>query len=304
MAESAFALLLWLFSLAAAPLLPGLINRVKALFGGRQGQPLLQPWRDIRRLLGKDFVYSRTTTALIWLGPLVQLATLVTALLLLPLFPGVPALISFPGDYLMIFYLLALGRLFLILAAMDTGSAFEGMGANREALFAALAEPGLLIILATLVHRSGLLSLSEIFVQSSAPLALPGPEVMLLMAALYLILLAENARIPVDDPNTHLELTMIHEVMVLDHAGPDLAALHYAAALKLWLFTILLAQIILSVLPDMGLFMPLLWLAAIAAITIITGIVESTLARLQMQRVPQLLIAASALAMLAFIVSR
>ncbi len=298
------SLILYLFSLMAAPLVPGIINRVKARFGGRRGQPLLQPYYDLARLIRKGFVYSRTTTALIYWGPLLQLAALGTALTLLPLFPGVPPLLSMPGDYILLFYLLALGRLFTILAAMDTGSAFEGMGANREALFSALAEPALFIILATLVHRSGFLSLSQIFVESSAPLALPGAEVMILMAALYLILLSENARIPVDDPNTHLELTMIHEVMVLDHAGPDLAVIQYGVSLKLWLFMILLCQIVLSVLPNLGVLMPLLWLAALLIITISIGIVESTMARLQMRRVPQLLVAASALALVAYIVSR
>ena len=170
------------------------------------------------------------------------------ALLFVPL-GGVPSLISFPGDFLLVAYLLGVGRFFTVTAALDTGSSFEGMGASREAFYSALAEPALLLGLAAIVAQSHALSLSTMMaaVTPGVLASSAGSAFLLVAAAMLIVLLAENARIPVDDPNTHLELTMIHEVMVLDHSGPDLAMIHYAAALKLWVFGALLVGILVPV---------------------------------------------------------
>ena len=155
-------------------------------------------------------------------------------------YAGHGALVSFPADFVLLAYLLALGRFFTVSAALDTGSSFEGMGASREVLFAALAEPTLLLGFLALARQTGQLSLASIL-GTASPLA---PEVLLVAAALVVVLLCETGRVPFDDPTTHLELTMIHEVMVLDHGGPDLALMQYAASLRLWLWSALVVGLL------------------------------------------------------------
>jgi formate hydrogenlyase subunit 4 len=290
-----------LSALALCPLLLGIINRIKAKFAGRQGPPLVQLYFDLWKLLHKGAVYSRTATWLVVAGPVVGLAAVLAALAMVPL-GGVPALVSFPGDLLAVAYLLGLMRLFTVLAALDTGSAFEGMGASREVYFSALAEPALLLGLAALAVLSKSLSLSELYaaVGVQATLGTSGPALMLVAAALVVVFLTENARIPVDDPNTHLELTMIHEVMVLDHGGPDLAFIEYASALKMWI----LGALVVGLVPVrtgwwiVDLAAGLVGLAVLAAAT---GVVESTMARLRLVRVPQFLVAASIFSLLALV---
>jgi formate hydrogenlyase subunit 4 len=214
-----------------------------------------------------------------------------------------PALIAFPADFLLFAGLLGVARFFMVVAALDTGSSFEGMGASREVFFSALAEPALLVALATLARQTDTLSLSTLFgPMSSTHWLQAGPVLMLVVIALMILLLAENARIPVDDPNTHLELTMIHEVMVLDHGGPDLAFFLYGAALKLWLFA---ALIVGMVLPAMGNVWMNLLLAAVGmlVVAVVVGVIESVMARLRLVIVPQLLVGAGALVAVAFLLS-
>lgn len=290
-----------LLALALAPLLLGVINRLKALFAGRHGAPLLQAYFDLAKLLRKGAVYSRTTTWVFRAGPLVGLAAVLTALLLLPL-GRVPAVLAFPGDLVLFAGLLGLARFVTVVAALDTGSSFEGMGGSREVWFAALAEPVLFVALATLARQTGVFSLGEIFARLDAGHWLQlGGAMVLVAAALFIVLLAENARIPVDDPNTHLELTMIHEVMVLDHSGPDFAFILYGAALKLWLFAALLVGVLIP--GDGG--HPALNLAAalggVFLVAVVVGVVESVMARLRLVIVPQLLVGAGALAAAAFL---
>ncbi len=291
-----------LLALVLSPLLPGLINRTKAFFAGRRGPPLLQTYFDLWKLLQKDAVYSRTTTWAFRAGPMVGLAGVLAAAMLMPL-GGVPALIAFPADFLLFAGLLALTRFATVVAALDTGSSFEGMGASREVFFSALAEPALLVALATLARQAGSLSLSTMLGPASgAPAWHVAPALALVVIALVIVLLAENARLPVDDPNTHLELTMIHEAMVLDHGGPDLAFIVYGAALKLWLY---IALVVGVVLPATG---PAWWslLPAAGAMlggAVIVGVIESIMARLRMVIVPQLLVGAGALAAAAFLLA-
>jgi formate hydrogenlyase subunit 4 len=302
-----------LLSLLLAPLLFGIINRVKALMGGRRGRPVLQLYFDINKLLRKNSVYPQTTGFFFRAGPVVGLAASLPALMLLP-FGSIPALLSFPGDFIVLPGLLALSRFTLILAALDTGSAFEGMGAAREGLFSSMAEPILLFCLVVLAYTSQQHSLSLIL--GDLPIALwmtQWPMHLLLSIALFLLLLTENCRIPVDDPNTHLELTMIHEVMILDHSGPDLALLEYAAALKLWIFCLLIEQIAL---PQMqGSFLSAsanltqsivsfalgtgAVVAVLLGIALLVGCVESLMARLRLERVTQFLTLAGSFACLA-----
>ncbi|MBN1270281.1 MAG: NADH-quinone oxidoreductase subunit H [Kiritimatiellae bacterium] len=301
----ALSILYMLAGLIAAPLLPGVINRIKARFAGRTGQPLLQLYYDLWKLLRKGSVYSRTTSWVFRAGPVVGLAAVLVVMALMP-FGGAPAPVAFPGDLILFAYLLGLLRFFTVLAALDTGSAFEGMGASREVTFSALAEPALLLGLAVVARRTVSLSLSGMFSgEGAAAWAEAGPAILLVAGALLIIVLAENARIPVDDPNTHLELTMIHEVMVLDHSGPDFAFIQYAAALKLWVLGALLVQVLIPVRSGSALVDGGMALAAMLGLAALVGVIESLMARLRLVRVPQLLVAAVALAGLAmFLVTR
>ncbi|MBP7635507.1 NADH-quinone oxidoreductase subunit H [Candidatus Ozemobacteraceae bacterium] len=283
-----------LLALIFAPLLQGVINKTKALFAGRRGPPLLQPYWDIAKLLRKGAVYSETTTRLFRLAPAAGVAIGAICLVFLPL-GNLRAAFSFEGDLVFVIYLLALHRFLTVIAAMDTGSAFEGMGASREMTFSALAEPALLFGLVAVARQTGRLSLEGLIMPIDPNVWIAhGATFMLVLAGLFLVYLAENSRIPVDDPNTHLELTMIHEVMVLDHGGVDFAFIEYAAALKLWILGALITGIAVPVrtgVPavDIG-----AMLAGMAALAVLVGVVESTLVRLRLVQVPHLLIGACA----------
>ena len=279
--------------LALPPLLLGIVNRTKAVFAGRVGPPLVQPYLVLAKLLRKGAVYSRTTTWVFRAGPVIGLAAVAAAGLLLAM-GGAPAALSFGGDFVLFAYLLGLARFFTALAALDTGSPFEGMGAAREVTFASLAEPALFLCLLVLARATGTISLSGML-GAALPAAWgsAGPALLLAAIALFVIALAENARIPVDDPNTHLELTMIHEVMVLDHGGPDLAFILYGASLKLFLFGAILSRLVFrggGALAAEGLFF-----LGVIVFAVGVGVVESVMARLRMVRVPQLLVGASVL---------
>ncbi|HNW60386.1 MAG TPA: NADH-quinone oxidoreductase subunit H [bacterium] len=296
------ALIFVLVSLLAAPLLTGWIVRVKALCAGRRGAPLLQPYHDLFRLLHKGAVYSRSTSSLFWLAPMATLAATVAALCLLPL-PGYTALIAFRGDLVLFAYLFALGRFFTILAALDTASAFEGMGASREAWYAIFAELILFLALANLARFTNSLSLSQIFQSRAVSINYAdSPALALLVVSLFVALLTENCRIPVDDPTTHLELTMIHEVMVLDHNGPDFAYILYGAALKLWIWAMFITLVIISAFPSPNGLRPLIAAGVLFVIATAIGIVESVMARLRLERVPQMLMGAGALGLLSYII--
>jgi formate hydrogenlyase subunit 4 len=290
-----------LLALIFAPLLVAIINRTKAIVAGRIGQPLLQPYYDVWKLLRKGAVYSRTTTWVFRAGPVVGLSAMLVVLTFLP-FGGTPALLAFPGDLILFAYLLGLVRFFTVIAALDTGSSFEGMGASREVTFSALAEPTLFLGLAAVARHTGTFSLSSMFLGVTPESWMQiGPALVLLAVAFLVVFLTENARIPVDDPTTHLELTMIHEVMVLDHGGPDFAFILYGSALKLWLLGALLVGILVPVRSGA------LWvdMAAAAAgmvgLAVVVGLIESSMARLRLLRVPQLLVGASVLSALALV---
>ena len=309
-AELAVYLAQFALALILAPLLPGIINRIKAKFAGRHGKPVLQTYYDIAKLLRKGEVISRTSTWTFAVAPSVALAATLCALALLPL-GGAVSPLAFAGDFVLAAYLLGMGRFAIMLGALDTGSAFEGMGASREATFSALAEPVFFLALMVLTSLClGLghgtdtaFSLSTMFGGQTAGAWLTGKgELLLLPVIFFILLLVENCRIPVDDPNTHLELTMIHEVMVLDHSGPNMALILYGAALKLWFFAALIAGLITPALP--------LWqqvglrVAIVLLLAVVVGIVESVMARLRMERVAYLLGAAAIMGMLTLILTQ
>ncbi len=282
--------------LVLAPLLPGIINRVKAWVAGRRGPPVLQLYYDLARLWRKSVVLSTLASPGFVAGPAIAWVAIVGAALLLPLGPA-GAVVSFRGDVLLLIYLLALARFGTAWAALETGSAFEGMGSAREVSYAVLAEAALITAVLSLSVQTGSITLATML----APAA--GAGAVLLAAGLFTVLLAENCRVPFDDPNTHLELTMIHEAMILDHSGPPLAAILHGASVKLLLFAVLLTE---AVLP-LGTWPPLAaggaLVGGVLAVTIAVGLVESLLARVAFRRVPLLLTTAFLLCLFALLVA-
>lgn len=273
-------------ALAIMPiLLLGVVNRIKSLWSGRKGQPILQTAHDLIRLFRKNPVYSTTTSWVFRAGPYILLATTVLSAAIVPL-SGSGPMLSFHFDFVWFAYLWGLGRMATLLAALDTGSSFEGMGAAREATFSTLLEPVLFLVIGALSTYSGRLTLHE------ALLVRPSDGVSIVLwatsiFALLIVLQVEAARMPVDDPTTHLELTMIHEVMILDHSGPELAAIQWGGAIKFFLGTSIIAALL----------NPLAGTASIAAvcwhvvlcllIAALTGTLESLVARLRLSLVPR-----------------
>jgi len=237
-------------------------------------------------------VLSTTTTWVFRAGPVVTLAAVMLAGLLVPI-GRFDAPIAFTGDLILFAYLFGLARFFTTAAALDTGSAFEGMGAAREVTFACFSEPALFFAFLVLVKISGSLTLTEML-HGPAGGFVPGVAAPLVLVALglFAVLLAETCRIPVDDPNTHLELTMIHEVMVLDHSGPLFGVVLYAAAIKLFVLGTLLLHVIAPLTArEMWMAVPQ-FVAEMLGLAVAIGVVESVMARLQMRHVPYLLTAA------------
>jgi formate hydrogenlyase subunit 4 len=290
--------------LLLAPLLRGLVKKMKAAFQLRQGPPLLQPWADLVKLLGKEPVRSATASWVFAAGPRFYFASAVAATALVP-----TALAAAPleaaGGILLLVGLLALGRFALATAALDTGSPFGGMGASREMTVGALAEPALVLALFTAGLSAGSLNLGELVRRTSERGVSIHPSELLAAAALFIVLLAEAGRVPVDNPATHLELTMIHEAMVLEYSGADLALVEWGSALKELVFMTLLAGLFLplgvatSLAPAPVLIGLLALVAKILGIALLVVLVESTNAKLRFFRVPELMAVALGLGFLA-----
>lgn len=287
--------------LIMALVLPGVINRTRALCSGRKGYRFFQPLMTVWVLLGKGSVYSTTSTAITALAPVVYLSTMLTAMLFLPM--GVNgALVSFDGDVVLFASLLALGRIAMIWGAMDSGSSFQGMGASREALFAVLAEPALFLLIGTLVLITGHCSFSSIFSQFD------NISINLLILSIVVgfgflkLTISECGRVPFDDPRTHLELTMIHEVMILDLSGVDLAFVQIAQWIKLSIFGTLVAN---SLIPatQTGWLLVLYFVIVQILVGVFIGLGESFTARNRMNKNSTYLATVSAIGLLAFIVA-
>ncbi len=286
-------LVLWLF---LPPLLPGIINKTKAWVAGRRGPPVLQLYYDLARLWRKGIVLSTLASPGFLVGPAVAWAALTCAALLLPLGPAGAAL-SFEGDFLLVIYLLALARFCTAWAALETGSAFEGMGAAREVSYAVLTEAAIIAAVLSLSVQTGTISLATMLAPSA------GAGAVLLAGGLFIVLLAENCRVPFDDPNTHLELTMIHEVMVLDHSGPPLAVILHGASIKLMFFAVFLTEAVLPVGKLSPITGTVILTLTVLGVTIGVGLVESLLARLAFRRVPLLLTTAFLLCLFALLMA-
>jgi len=294
----------WVLAILLAPFFSALILKVKAFFGGKKGPPLLINYYTLIKLFQKGSVYSTSTTFVFKLGPMVSLSAAVTALLFLP-FAGHPPVFSFKGDLIFILYLLGLGRFFTIAAAMDTASPFEGMGAAREAYFPIICEATLFMILILFYILTGELHLAAYF-SGSRPFELwqgAGSPMLFVVIALFIILLAENSRVPVDDPTTHLELTMIHEVMALDHSGPDFGFIELGSFLKLFFYASIVARLIMpfesgDLAINLGLFT-----ASLVVVYMAVGVMESVMARYRMDRVPKFILTSFALAFFATVIT-
>lgn len=249
----------------------GIINKTKALISGRKGASIFQPYFDVFKLMKKGLVISETTSFIFQLAPSINLACMIMAGLLLCVF-------HFEGDFILFAYILALGKFLTVIAAMDTGSSFEGMGASREASYTSLVEPAFFIIISSIcaiAHIYSFESLSRILLFDHKIWVL---IVVLAVIALFSMLLIEGSRTPVDDPTTHLELTMIHEAMILDNSGVDLGFILYANALKMMLFVTLIASLTTSK-SILG------YILEIFIIAVIIGIIESISARLRLTHI-------------------
>lgn len=290
---------------AGAPLLVGLMRRIRARLEGRAGPPLVQPWRDIRKLLGKERIVPASASWVFSTAPLVLVATAALVAGIMPVLTTGSALDDV-GDLIAVVYLLLLGTVFLALAGLDPGTAFGGMGASREMTIAALAEPTVLVGIFALSVRAGSSNLSAIVTSTLAhPRAVASPGSVLAFAALAVVTLAETGRLPVDNPSTHLELTMVHEAMILEYSGPDLALVELAADMRLVIFLGLLANLfvpwgIATTTEPIHLLVSLGAVAAkIACFGAVIAAGEVFVAKLRLFRVPELLAGSFALAFLA-----
>ncbi|MCX6271546.1 MAG: NADH-quinone oxidoreductase subunit H [Bacteroidetes bacterium] len=282
----------------SALLIPGIIIRTKSLCSGRKGPGLFQPLRDVRVLLMKGSVISPVTTVIFRIAPSLAMATVITASMLIPM-GRQGAVISFAGDFVFFSYLLALGKFFMILAALDTGSSFEGMGANREALYSMLVEPAFLLLMGTFAMFTGYTSFADIFSHLNFGNTFTLIAGIICFYLLIQISMIENSRLPVDDPKTHLELTMVHEVMVLDYSGFDLALVHMATWIKFTMFGALISNSLVP--PDWHIaWQILLFLGLQMLFGIMIGLMESFRARNKMMKNPQFILSLTAIAMMAF----
>src|SRR6266568_10662 len=234
-----------LLILIASLFFTGIVIRTKSIFSGRKGPGIFQPLKDVWRLFRKGAVYSETTSFVFQIAPSIYFSSVLMAIAMIP-FGSQPCLISFKGDFIFFAYVLALGKFFMIISALDTGSSFSGMGASREALYSLLAEPAFFILMGSFALLTGHTSFHEIFSSLHFGSYISYAVGTLAAIVLAIIALIENSRMPVDDPKTHLELTMVHEVMILDNSGFDLGLILYAANLKFAMYGALIANFFLT----------------------------------------------------------
>lgn len=291
-------ILTFLLAIVLAPFLLGIVNQTKAFLAGRRGPGLFRLYFDLAKLVRKSCPRSATSTWIFDLAPAISLAATILAAVIFPWYSGNSTLLSSTSNLqhstfsaVLFFYLLGTGRFFTVLGALDTGSAFEGMGASREVQFSALVEPIVFVILGFLVLLTGNLSLGGILSgYDGGAWTHHAFSLILIAVAFFTILLCENCRVPFDDPETHLELTMIHEAMILDNAGPDLAFILYGAALKFELLAAFLVAMLipkLSVGPEAKV---AILFGGVIVMSVLVGIVESVIARMRFLKTPQILL--------------
>ena len=272
----------------------GLIIRTKSLCSGRKGPGIFQPLKDVCRLFKKGTVYSTSTTFVFRIAPLIYMASVLMACACIP-FGGNPGLIHFEGDFVFFAYVLSLGKFFCIIAALDAASSFEGMGASREALYSMLAEPAFFLVMGSISLISGHTSFVDIFANlNSYGDAFHIGATIVMAVILLIVAMVESSRLPIDDPKTHLELTMIHEVMILDNSGFDLGLILSTGYMKFAMYGALIANLFLtgSLATSIAIFF---LVQAVCAIAI--GITESFMARFRMNHNPEFIFSIAAAAL-------
>lgn len=277
----------------------GIVIRTKSILSGRKGPGILQPLKDVWRLFRKGAVYSETSSFIFRIAPSIYFSTVIMAIFLIP-FDSFPGILSFRGDFVFFSYVLALGKFFMIISAMDTGSSFEGMGASREALYSMLAEPAFFILMGSFALLTRHTSFFEIFNNLHFGSYISYALGTLATFVLIIVAMIENSRMPVDDPKTHLELTMIHEVMILDNSGFDLGLIVYTTNLKFAMYGALIANFLIP--SGMTLHCSMVVFIAIQILfAVVVGIIESFMARFRMNHNPQFIFTLSSISILIFL---
>ncbi len=290
-------LLPFLLILGVSPLLVGLINKQKALLTGRAGAPIWQPYYELLRLSRKETIYATTASFISRLAPVVSFSAILIAGFMLPI-GYIRPLLSFNGDIIVFAYLLGLARFFQIIGAMDIGSSFEGMGAAREATFAVFAEPIYFFTIGSLAFVSGYTSLYEVYL--SIHLDNPSSLVFIIVSSIsaFFLMVTECSRMPIDDPTTHLELTMIHEVMILDNSGIDLFLYQYSSYIKIMIYGIYEVLFFNPFSLQNQLLGFSLFAVILLLLSTVIAWVETMIARLKMKSIPQYLLFATAIGIL------
>ena len=277
----------------------GIIIRTKSIFSGRKGPGIFQPIKDIWRLLRKGSVYSETSSFIFKIAPIIYFASIVMAIMLVP-FGNQKGIFSFNGDFVFFAYVLAIGKFFSIIGALDTGSSFEGMGASREALYSLLVEPAFFLVMGSFALLTGHSSFADIFTSIHFGSYISYAVGTLASFVLVMIAMIENSRMPVDDPKTHLELTMIHEVMVLDNSGFDLGLIMYATELKFAMYGALIANLFLTPGKELYFSIPI-FIAVQMLFAVVAGTIESFIARFRMNHNPQFIFTLTSISLLIFL---
>lgn len=286
-----------LIILGLSPLFVGLVNKQKAVLTGRIGAPILQPYYDLKRLSRKETINASSSSFISTISPAINLVAVVITAAMLPIGFARP-LISFEGDIILFAYMLGLARFFQILAAMDIGSSFEGMGAAREAAFAVFAEPIFFFTIGSIAFMTGLTSIYDIY--HSVRLDNVSYIVFIIVCSISVFILAvtECSRMPVDDPNTHLELTMIHEVMILDNSGIDLFLYQYSSFIKLFIYVILETSFFYPFGVQSYSLAIIIFIVVVLILSASLATVETITSRFKMKRIPQYLLFATAIGIL------
>ena len=284
---------------AVSLLFSGIVIRTKSILSGRKGAGILQPLKDVWRLFRKGTVYSETSSFIFRIAPSIYFSTVLMAIFLIP-FDSYPGILSFRGDFVFFAYVLALGKFFMIIGAMDTGSSFEGMGASREALYSMLAEPAFFVLMGSFSLLTGHTSFFEIFTNLHFGSYISYALGTLATFVLVIVAMIENSRMPIDDPKTHLELTMVHEVMILDNSGFDLGLILYTSHLKFAMYGALIANFLVP--SGLALHYSIIVFIAIQILFAISvGIIESFMARFRMTHNPQFIFTLSSISILIFL---
>lgn len=291
-----------------APLINGLIKKAKALTQKRVGPPLLQMYYDLFKLMRKSAVISETSSWIFRATPYIVFSSTAVAALFVPVTTLIP-LSGFTGDIIMLVYLLAMGRFFMCLAGLDTGSTFGGMGSSREAMISSIIEPAILVSFFTLgltAKSTSVIGIMSAMKEITHPLF--HPVFLMLFASLLVVIIAETCRIPIDDPSTHLELTMVHEAMILEYSGRHLALMELGASMKQLIFITLLVNLFLPMDQYIALsgitallISLLIYLIKIILIAILIAVIEVSTVKLRFFSIPNLAAFAFILSFLGFL---